>query len=94
MYYMNNFNRMNHIHDNKVNNIAECNLLHVIFNSSKHTKSLNSHYYLILRGCMNKRRGKAKSNIFLIFFDSGFSYTFLFRKLMIKLKTKEYYVIQ
>ena len=29
IYDMNNLNNMNHIHDdNKVNNIAECNLLH------------------------------------------------------------------
>ena len=29
---------MNHIHDNKVNNIAECNLLHEIINPYKQTK--------------------------------------------------------
>ena len=35
---MNIFNDMNHIHDNKLNNIYECNLLHVIINPYKCTK--------------------------------------------------------
>ena len=44
---------MNRIHDNKVNNIAECNLLHDMINPSKHTKNINSHYSPILHVCMN-----------------------------------------
>ena len=31
-------NVINYIHDNKVNSIAECNLLHDILNPTKHTK--------------------------------------------------------
>ena len=34
---------MNSIHDNEVNNIAECNLLHDILNPSKQAKYTNSH---------------------------------------------------
>ena len=50
---MKRLNIMNRIHDNKLNNISECYLLHDIINASKRTKNLNSHYYPILRGCMN-----------------------------------------
>ena len=60
---MNNFNNMNRIHDNKVNNIAKCNLLHDMINPSKHTKNINSHYSPILDGYMNKRKGKYKFKI-------------------------------
>ena len=31
---------MNRIHDNEVNSIAECNLLHDILNTSKRTRSI------------------------------------------------------
>ena len=55
---------MNFIHDNKVNYIPECNLLHGILNSSKCTNYINSHYSPILRGCMNRRRGKRDLGIF------------------------------
>ena len=48
------------IHDNKVNNIAEFNLLHDIINPSKCTKKWDSHYYPILHVCMNTIKGKAK----------------------------------
>ena len=51
---------MNCIHDNEVNNIAECNLLHDIPNSSKFTKNINSHYSPILHGCLNTHMGKSK----------------------------------
>ena len=44
---------MNSIHDNKVNNKAECNLLHDIINPPKCTKILNIYYSPILHGCMN-----------------------------------------
>ena len=36
-------NGMNHTHDNKVNNIAEYNLLNDILNPSKMTKNINFH---------------------------------------------------
>ena len=38
-----NHNDMSRIYDNEVNKIAECNLLHDIFNLTKRTKILNSH---------------------------------------------------
>ena len=46
---MDSLNDMNCIHDNKVNNIAERNLLHDIINPYKHNKSINTHYEHILR---------------------------------------------
>ena len=53
-------NDMSCIHDNKVDNISERNLLHYILNPSKPTKNINSHYSPLLNGCMNTRQGKAK----------------------------------
>ena len=47
-------------HNNEVNNIAQCNLLHNMINSPKRAKNLNSRYSPILHGCMNTRKGKAK----------------------------------
>ena len=46
------------IHYKKGNNIPECNLLHEIINPLKHTKLLNIHYYPIVHGCNNTRKGK------------------------------------
>ena len=51
---------MTSIYNNEVNNIAECNLLHVIINPPKHAKHLNSHYSPILHGYMNTRKDKSK----------------------------------
>ena len=51
---------MTRIHDKEVNNIAECNLLHDIINRPKRARNLNSHYYPIIHGCMNTRKGQAK----------------------------------
>ena len=51
---------MNNIHDNKLNNIAEFNLLYGIINPSKQNKNNNDHNSPILHGWMNTRRGKAK----------------------------------
>ena len=52
------------IHDNKVNNIAEWNLLHDILNTPKRTKKLNNHYSPILHICMKPRKVKAKFKSF------------------------------
>ena len=52
---------MTGIHDNEVNKIPECNLLHGRINPPKHTKSLNIHYYTILHGCTNTRKSREKS---------------------------------
>ena len=49
---------MNCIHGNKVNKLYELNLLHDILNPPRHTKTLNIHYYHIIKGCMKTRRGK------------------------------------
>ena len=54
-----NRNDMTRMHNNKVRDIAECNLLDDIINPPKRAKNLNSHYYSILHGCMNTRKGKA-----------------------------------
>ena len=55
---------MTRIHNNEVNNINECNLLHDIINPSKRTKTSNIHYLPILHGCVNTRKGKAKFTTF------------------------------
>ena len=73
---------MTRIHDNEVNNIYECSLLHDIINPPKHTKKLNSRYSPILNGCMNTRRGKAKFNKFRIVLDSGCSFTLIMGRLV------------
>ena len=51
---------MNRIHENKVNNIDECNLLHDTLKTSKRTKNINSHYSPILHVFMNTCKGKVK----------------------------------
>ena len=52
-------NGMTCINENKVNKLAQCNLLYDILNNSKLTKSLNSHYSHILQGYMNTQKNKA-----------------------------------
>ena len=59
IYDINRLNGMNRIHDKEVNNISGCNLLHDILDPSKLTKNINVHYFPILHGCMNTRKGKA-----------------------------------
>ena len=61
------------IHENEVNNIAECNLLHDILNPSKSTKKSNIHYYPILHVCMNTHKGREKIKIVHILLDIGFT---------------------
>ena len=61
---------MIYIHDNEVNNIAECNFLHDIINPPKHAKNINIHYSPILHGCMNIRKGRAKFKNFQILLDN------------------------
>ena len=77
---------MTRIHDDEVNKIAECNLLHAIINPYKVTKNLKSYHSPILRGYMNTRRGRAKFKDFQILLDVGFSSTIviigLFEKLI------------
>ena len=64
---------MTRIHNNEVEIISECNLLHDIINPPKTAKILNSHYSPILRGCMNTRKGEAKFKNFRIILDNGCS---------------------
>ena len=59
-YEIKNLNDMARIHDEKVNKIAECNLLHNIISPPKRTKILNIHYYPIIHVYMNNRKGRAK----------------------------------
>ena len=54
------------IHDKEVNKILEFNLLHDIINPPKRTKTLNIRYSIILHGCINTRKVKAKFKNFLI----------------------------
>ena len=80
---------MTRIHNNKVKNIAECNLLHDIINPLKRAKKLNSHYSPILHGCMNTRKGKARFKRFHILLDSGCSSTILMGRLAGKTSVKK-----
>ena len=89
IYDMKRLKYMNCIHDNKINNISEWNLLHDIPNPLKHTRNINSHYFTIMCGCMNMRRGGEKYKTFWILFDSGFSYSVVTRRLTTKHKTKK-----
>ena len=58
------------IHNNEVNNIAECNLLHGIINPPKRAKSLKIHYSPILHGCINIRKVKVNFKNFRVLLDS------------------------
>ena len=53
IYVIENWNDMVCINDDEVNNTSEWNLLHDIIHPFKNTKILNTHYYLLLHGCMN-----------------------------------------
>ena len=55
---MKSLNDMNCIHNNEVNNIDECNLLHAILNTSIRTKNISIYDYLFLHICMNTCRGR------------------------------------
>ena len=58
-YVIENRDKLIHIHDNEVNNIAECNLLRDIINPPKRAKNVDIHYSPILHGCMKTRKGRA-----------------------------------
>ena len=83
--YKKSLNIMNHIHNNKANNISKWNLLHDILNTSKHTKNINRHYYLILHVCMNTRKGKETIKNVRLLLDSECSSKILMRNLIIKI---------
>ena len=67
---------------NKVNKIAECNLLHNIINPLKRTKILNIRYSPILHGWMNTIKGRGRFKNFLILLESGFSSTIIIRRIV------------
>ena len=73
---------INCIHDSKVNNISECNLLHDIPNPFYCTKNININCSHILHGCMNTRKGKDRFNNFRILLDIGCSPTVAMRRLI------------
>ena len=73
---------MNCMHENEVNKIPECNLLHDIINTSKHTKNLRSHYYPVLHGWTKTQKSIEKYKNFRILFDSGFSSTIVMGSLI------------
>ena len=77
------------IHDSKVNNIAEWNLLYYITNYPKTTKKLNSHEYHILHECINTRKGTAKFNELWILLYTGCSSTIVMQRLVENLHPKK-----
>ena len=83
------------IHNDEVNKISECNLLHNIINPPKRTNFFNRYYSPILHGCMNTKHGKAKLNNFLILLESGCSSTILTGRLVkIYIYPEKYFVMQ
>ena len=66
---------MARINEKEVNETAEYNLLHDIFNPTKPAKNLNSHYSPIIKGSNNTRHGREKFKNFQIILDSECSST-------------------
>ena len=85
---------MMRIHDNKVYNIDECNLLRDITNPPKHTKHLNTYYSHTLHGCINTRKGKANINNFRILLCSVCSSTIVIVRLVKNINLQKYDVMQ
>ena len=55
-----NKNEIIYIHDNKVKNIAEYDLLHGIINPPKRAKNINIHYSPIIHGFIINRKCRSK----------------------------------
>ena len=55
---------MTSLHENKVNKLAECNLLHDIINTTKHTKNLKIHYSPIIHEYVNTKKVRARFKFF------------------------------
>ena len=85
---------MKNIQNNGVNNIDEINLLHYILNPSTRSKNINYNYSPILHGCINTHRVRGKYILLRILLDTGYSYTIVTRKLMLKLKNTKYSIMQ
>ena len=82
-----------YIHDNEVNNISKCNLLHDIINPPKHAKNINIQYSPILHGFMNTRKSTVKFKNLRILFNGGCSSTIVMKRLLIKLGPEKYSVM-
>ena len=82
------------IHENKVNKISECNLIHDIINPPKRTENINSNYYPILHVYMNTRRGRFYVKTYQMLLCIRCSYTVVMGSLGEKLKLEKYSVIQ
>ena len=85
---------MIYIHDKKVNNIAEFNLLHAIINPPKRAKNINSHHSPILHGCINIRKFRKKFENFRILLDSGCSSAIVMRRIAEKPHPDKYAMMQ
>ena len=85
---------MTRIHNNGVNNITECNLLHDIINPPKRAKILNNHYSPILHGCMNTKKGRAKFKNFHIILESKCISKIIMGRLIEKLHHEKDDVVQ
>ena len=85
---------MIYIHDNEVNHIDECNLLHDIINPPKRAKNMNRDYSPILLECMNTRKGRARFQNFRIILDSVCSSIIVTRILVEKLCPEKDAVMQ
>ena len=93
-YGIENRNYMTRIHNNEVNNIDECNLMHDIINPPKRAKKINIRYATILHGCMNNRKYKARFKKILILLDGWCSSKILMGRIFEKLILEEYYPMQ
>ena len=87
-------NVMTCIYGNKVNKLAECNLLHDILNPSKRNKISNFRYSYILHRCMHTWKGRETFKNFLILFHSGFGSTIVIKILITKIDPIEDAVVQ
>ena len=82
------------IHDDKVNKIAECNLLHDIINIPKLTNNFDSHYSPILHVYINIRKGRARFKNFRILLDNQCSSTIVMVRLIKILSPEKDVVMQ
>ena len=79
-YFIENWNEVIYIHDKKVKNIAEWNLLHDIINPHKWIKNITIYYSPILHGCMHTIKVRAKFKNLRILLDIGWGYTIIVRR--------------
>ena len=88
-----NRNDVIYIHDNKVKNIVEFNLLHDIDDPPKRAKNLNINYCPIIHVCTNTRKRRTKFKNFRILLYSGCSYTIVVKRI-VENYTLKYAVMQ